>query len=109
MQEILRSKREPVTVRFGTTLEDSGLIAMGVSSAFSFMVPADMGGVATISFFGAATSDGAFQPIYLSDGTRAEMQVGANRIHVAFPELFSIPLLKATSSVAFDATILAKG
>lgn len=82
---------------------------MGVSSAFSFIVPYNLGGPTTISFYGSSTADGDFFPIYLSDGSPASINITAGRIQVAFPELFSIPLLKATSTIAFDAIVLAKG
>lgn len=109
MTEIMRSRREPLRVQFDPVLANCGLMGMGLISAFCFEVPASMGGVSTITFYGAATSDGTFLPIYLSDGTQAQIQVSAGRIYAAFPELFSVPLLKATSTVAFTATVMAKG
>lgn len=109
MQEIIRSKREPVAVVFAPSLGNCGLMAMGFASSFCFAVPASMAGVSTIKFYGAANPNDEFLPIYLSDGTPAEMQATSGNIYVAFPELFSVPLLKATSTVAFTATVMAKG
>lgn len=109
MQEIQRSPRKPFTVTFAVDVADSGIMAMGLTSAFAIYLPATLAAPVTLSFYGAGDPSDLFLPIYLSDGSRAELTANGGRIVIAPPELFAVPLLKATSSVAFDATILSKG
>lgn len=109
MQEILRSKRAPITAFAGISIGESQVIALGLTSAFSFVVPATLSGSATVTFYGAPSEGEPFYPIYLSDGTLAEMNVTPSRIYVAPPELFSVPLVKMVSTTAFAAVIMGKG
>ena len=108
MQEIQRSPRKPFSVTFAVDVADSDLMAMGLISAFSVLIPASLGQAVTISFYGSDAAGGPFLPIYLSDGSRAEIATQSGRIVVAPPELFSFTMLKATASVEFAAIILSK-
>ena len=109
MQEIQRSPRRPFRVSLAAEVVDSDLLPMGLVSAFSVYIPATVYGPTTISFYGAAAPEDIFLPIYLSDGSLAKATTQGGRIIVAPPELFSVPLLKATSTIPFTATILSKG
>ena len=108
MQEIGRSRRPPFTVEFGTSLSSSGVMGLGQVSAFSFLVPLGTSPTAVL-FYGATESNEDFTPIFLSDGSHAQVIVSAPGLYVAPAELFSIPLLKAKSTVAFTAKIVGKG
>ena len=108
MQEIGRSRRPPFTVEFGTSLSSSGVMGLGQVSAFSFLVPVGTSAT-TVTFYGATESNEDYSLIYLSDGSIAEVVVGAPGLYVAPAELFSIPLLKAKSTVPFTAKIVGKG
>jgi len=109
MQEIQRSPRKPFTVTFAADVADSGIMAMGLTSAFAIYLPATLSNPVTLAFYGAGEAGDIFLPIYLSDGSLAQVSTAGGRIFVAPPELFAIPLIKVTSSVPFDAVILSKG
>lgn len=109
MQEILRSKRAPITAFAGISIGESETIALGLTSAFSFVVPAALSGPATVTFYGAPSEGEPFYPIHLSDGTLAGMNVTASKIYVAPPELFSVPLVRMVSTTGFAAIIMGKG